>query len=43
MERLMLTDENGYNVGRLCFEAQDGMIQLQMSAYCSVLLRKHIE
>ena len=43
MERLMLTDENGYNVGRLCFEAQDGMIQLQLGAYSSILLRRCAE
>lgn len=43
MERLMLTDENGYNVGRICFEAHDGMIQLQLGAYSSILLRRCAE
>ena len=40
MERLMLTSEQGYNIGRIHFEASEGMIQIQMGPFSSVLLRK---
>ena len=43
MERLMMTNEQGYNIGKIYFEASDGMIQLQMEPYSSALLRKCVE
>ena len=43
LTRIMLTTEDGYNVGAACVEAEKGILSLTMPAVSSMLVITHVD